>query len=378
MDTELKTLMKSFGALACLDCGKCTANCPVAPHADFSPRLTIARMMAMDREAFFAIPDIGECLTCGMCAERCPSDVKFTYLIRELRAVGAAQGWSPTCAHAGALHAMMRMQRAPEKKPSQTAWLTDDLRVAKKGKVLYFAGCLSQFDIYFNDLDLDMTGIARSMVRILNSMGIEPVVLPDESCCGHDLLWSGDKKSFEELTIKNVKAIRKAGVETVVCTCAECYHTLKFDVNELMGRLPFDVVHSSIFLKHRALSEEISLSGNGESVTYHDPCRLGRLSGVYGDPREVLAQVSELREMEHSRHAGICCGTSLWTNCNAASMAVQTRRLDEAAATGADCLVTACPKCMIHFRCAQKKNESSAVPDIPIKDLVQVVAESLE
>lgn len=375
MDADIRKLMQDFRAFLCLDCGKCTANCPVARHADFSPRLTIARLSAMDRDAFFALPDLGECLTCGMCAERCPSDVRFTYLVKRLRQLGRPQGWQPACAHAGALQASMRLAARPERPPERLGWVTGDLRTAEKGDVLYFTGCLPQFDIYFDDLDLDLTGIARSAVRLLNRLGIEPALLPDEPCCGHDLLWSGDREGFLALARRLAEAVKAAGAETVVCTCAECFYTLKYDVPAAIGRLDFDVVHMAEFLRHRDLPVP---DRPRHSVTYHDPCRLGRLAGIYREPRNVLDRVADLREMEHAGHAALCCGTTLWANCNAASMAVQKRRLAEAEATGADRLITACPKCLIHFACAQKKDASGAVPRVPVQDLTRCVAEALE
>ncbi len=377
MDFEIKAMLASFRALACIDCGKCTASCPVARHMDFSPRLTISRLSAADMDSIGSLRDPWDCLTCGMCTERCPADVKFSHLVKELRCKAAGLGAAAPCSHAGALHSMMRLSLLPREIGSNPAWLAPDLKTSDRGKVLYHPGCVERFDIYFGDLSPGLSAAAAASVRILNRMGVVPAVIRDEKCCGHDLLWSGDAGSFRELAAANVEAVRRTGAETVVCSCAECYYTMKHDFPAALGPVPFRVMHISEFMKAGMETAVPAMRNSGKAVTFHDPCRLGRLGGVYSAPREVLSRAAEVREMEHSRHAALCCGTSSWVNCNAASMAIQKRRLGEAVATGAGTLVTACPKCRIHFLCAQKKNEGGDVPRIEIRDFTEIAAEAM-
>ena len=110
-------------------------------------------------------------------------------------------------------------------------------------------------------------------------------------------------------------------------------------------------------------------------VTYHDPCRLGRLGGVFDAPRELMEALPgvQLVEMEHSRENSMCCGTSGWMNCSSCSKEIQLRRLEEARQTGADTLITACPKCQIHFRCAKAAFDL----DVEITDLYDLVVERI-
>jgi len=113
-------------------------------------------------------------------------------------------------------------------------------------------------------------------------------------------------------------------------------------------------------------------------VTYHDPCRLGRFLGIYDQPRQVIAALGlELVEMDHHRGRALCCGTVGWTNCGAVAKSIQVDRLREARATGAQVLVTACPKCQIHFRCAIDDACLGQEVAMEIKDLTTVVAELL-
>jgi Fe-S oxidoreductase len=117
-------------------------------------------------------------------------------------------------------------------------------------------------------------------------------------------------------------------------------------------------------------------------VTYQDPCRLGRYMGVYSEPREVLRALPgvELVEMEHHGPDAICCGVSSWVSCGATAKSIQLSRLSEARATGANVMVTCCPKCQIHLRCAL----SGKVPgeredfEIAIEDMTSLVANALD
>jgi len=118
-----------------------------------------------------------------------------------------------------------------------------------------------------------------------------------------------------------------------------------------------------------------------KKVTYQDPCRLGRHLGVYDAPRRVLESIPgiELVEMKHSGQESICCGTSAFTNCDSCSNKLRSERLSEAVATGAEMLITACPKCQTHFRCAMvdKGEEHRPTPKIEIMDLVNLAANAI-
>ena len=112
-----------------------------------------------------------------------------------------------------------------------------------------------------------------------------------------------------------------------------------------------------------------------KKVTYHDPCSLGRGSGLYDQPRQLLEDVPGLKlvEMETNRERALCCGASPWAYCNAVNRQIQGERLSQASATEAEMLVTACPKCQIHLKCAQKSQDCQ-VSQIEIHDLASLLA----
>ncbi len=223
--------------------------------------------------------------------------------------------------------------------------------------------------------------IARAAVKILNHLDIQPQVLADERCCGHDQLWEGDESTFRALARLNLEMFKASGAKRIVTTCPECARTLKIDYPQLAGPHGLEVLHLSELLARQgmALLEQARSQVPGAArITYQDPCRLGRHLGVYDAPRAVLAGLGlELAEMERSGKASLCCGTSCWTSCGQVSKNIQVERLRQARATGAGLLVTACVKCQIHFKCAQDDPALAGDLDIEVRDLATLVAEAL-
>jgi Fe-S oxidoreductase len=203
------------------------------------------------------------------------------------------------------------------------------------------------------------------------------VVSNDERCCGHDALWNGNVETFKRLARLNLDTIRSSGAKQVVFSCPEGYHTFKDIYPKYFGELGFEPVHILDFLAQKLEAGTIEFKDSEKKiVTFHDPCRLGRMAGIFDAPRRLIDAMPglEFREMTRSRENGVCCGTSGWMNCSSCSKKIQMARLTEAADTGASTLVTACPKCQIHFRCAK----SAYQLDIEIADLYDLVVEQLK
>lgn len=377
----LKEAIARSRAYACLECGKCTGVCPVSRVDNtFSPRAILVHALRGENPVFGHERALWNCLTCGLCSLRCPEDIAYAGLTRELRAAAKGEGYEGLCSHGGAFQSMMRIMTAPTLKQQRLDWVSSDLKTQKGGEWLYFVGCAPYFDIYFTDLGSHPLDIARATIRILNRMGIEPVLLEDERCCGHDLWWSGDVENFRLLAQHNMEQIRASGAKKVVFSCPEGLSVFKEGYPEVEPELGFEVYHITELLSQWISSGEIEFHKDlGLTVTYQDPCRLGRHLGIYDEPRTVLDALPgvELVEMPKSRERAICCGTSTWMNCTAYSKMIQIARLKEAKATGADRLVTACPKCEIHFRCAIGTRSSEEIQIEPV-DVVTLAAEALD
>ena len=372
--TAVADLVNATKTYYCLDCGVCTGSCPVARvFPEFSPRQIIERSLYGLEE--LSDTTLWDCLTCAQCSVRCPADINFPEFIRRMRGEARSEGFDGVPAHNGMIQTIMDLQTKPVKQ-NRISWIQDG-KTKEAGDVFYFVGCRPYFDVIFRDIDAGSIQGAQHILKILNHCGVEPVVSNDERCCGHDALWNGNLKTFERLGRLNLNTIRASGAKQVVFSCPEGYHTFKDIYPKYFGELGFEPVHILDFLAKKLETGAIEFQDSEKKiVTYHDPCRLGRMAGIFDAPRQLLDAMPglEFKEMSRSRENGVCCGTSGWMNCSSCSKEIQMQRLAEAMDTGANTLITACPKCQIHFRCAK----SAYQLDIEIADLYDLVIEQLK
>ena len=406
-DTSLQQTIHTSGVLRCLECGKCTAICPIARYdGGFSPRVTVGRALVRRDDELLRDDRLWTCINCLHCNQVCPANVDYSALTLAVRVQARQLGQAALCTHGEVIHVWMRMMTQPELKQNRLGWLSpisdfrfqiSDLNIATRHSsldTLYFAGCAPHYDALFAPLGIKGTSVARASVRVLNALGIEPQVLADERCCGHDLLWEGDVERFLQLARLNAEMIRASGVKRIVSSCPECVRALKVDYPAYGIELNAQVFHLSELLVDSANSKfKIQNSKSAPSniqrpisnlqhpiskVTFHDPCRLGRHLGIYDAPRKVLEQLGyQVVEMRHNRRNATCCGTNGWTHCDAVNKAIQVQRLREAKATGADMMVTACLKCQIHFKCALMDERLKDEIGIEMVDLATLVAAQL-
>jgi len=380
---SLAPAIKSSRALLCIECGKCTGVCPVSKfNRGYSPRILINKSLRGANSDLLKDKNIWACLTCKLCDEQCPADIDYVALTQAIRFEAQKLGEEAICSHGGAAQSLMRIMTAPSLRPNRMAWLDKDLKVADTGRVLYFVGCAPYFDTLFSDIGVVSTRSAQSTIKVLNHLGITPVVLPQERCCGHDLLWAGDFENFKKLAEFNMSEFRKAGIEKIVFSCPECYRTFRLDYLRYFD-FKIETLHITELLSEAIDGKRIALKESKRTVTFQDPCRLGRHLGIFDAPRKALTAIPnmKLEEMTHTRNRAICCGVSAWMNCSFFSKRIQTMRLKEAKATGADLFVLSCPKCEIHFNCAMKELEPGEAAEsykIETVNLVTLIAELLK
>lgn len=238
-------------------------------------------------------------------------------------------------------------------------------------EVLYFVGCTASFDINVKEVGINT-------INILNALGIKFGILgKDEKCCGSVLLRIGDHGEFERLADYNIKLFNTLGVKTLITSCAGCYRTIKVDYKKV-GNLDLEVMHTAEYMAKLIKEKRIEFKHEVPvKVTYHDPCHLGRHSGVYDTPREVLKSIPgvELVEMDLVREYSRCCGAGggLKAGFGDIQNLMAQERVKDAEKTGAERLVSTCPFCYQGLQIGINALKSN----IKMTDLTELIALSM-
>ena len=382
----------------CYQCEKCSSGCPTVTAMRYRP----AQMM---RLAQFGLDDmlatdasIWRCLGCDTCTAHCPHNLSVRRLVEVMRqhvmqerylvsGLDALDG--DEALHKGVRALGMLGERigthynvSGEDNSARLAW-TENLDPEDRPEGLvrnaqadlaYFVGCVSaMFPMSY--------GIPQSFATILNRAGVRFTTLGDEEqCCGFPLLMAGQLKQAEPLIRHNVERMRALGIPRLVVTCPSCYHMWHHTYPEVLGEpLGFEVVHAVEVLRDLVVEGRLELTEPRRTgvVTYHDPCDLGRKSGIYDSPREVLRRVPGYTfvEMQQSREHALCCGGGgdLETFDPDLVQEVAAQRIAQAAEVGANVLVSACPQCV---RTLSKAARASKVR-IRVMDITQFLQMAL-
>ena len=239
----------------------------------------------------------------------------------------------------------------------------------KNGDDIYFAGCYSH----------RMPNIAIALIKILKMAGHNISHLGSkENCCGFIGKYSGNIDMFKKMASKNVSVIKELGSKRVIFSCPHGYHLWKFEYPKVVGELPFKVIHVVELISD--LINEGSIIFNkkiDKIVTYHDPCFLGRHSGIYREPRNILKRIPGIKLVEMERYGkwAYCCGAGakITLNCYPEfATAIAKDRLLEAQKVS-KIIVSSCPICIYHLNKTAKEENIS----LNIIDLLLLVAEAM-
>jgi len=334
-----------------------------------------------EMEAF--VKNLYECSTCGQCQVVCPANIDTVNLWEDIRRLIVASGYGPLDSQK-VLVKSVKSYDNPWQQPraARTKWvrraqkdneILAPPREIKKtgGKVLLFLGCTAVYDV-------NVKQIAVSTLNILETLGIDYGCLGgEERCCGSVLMRMGDKE-FERIAADNIKQINSLNIQTLVSSCSGCFKTIKEDYPKV-GKLNFEVLHTVEFLRRLVEEGHLSFQTPVEKrVTFHDPCHLGRASGVFEDPRILMQAIPglELIEMPRSREYSRCCGAGggLKAGFPDIQNKMAQRRVQEAEATGAEELVSACPFCYAGLQVGIKALDSPLI----MRDVSYLVESSLK
>jgi len=308
------------------------------------------------------------CPTCGNCMENCRFD-KFNFMlvdfIEAARAEANKNGFCPE-------NQKFLLERTTNEayfnpyaeKNSDNEDLKKQYNLPDEAEWVYFIGCTSNYR---------QKNLRDATLRFLKKAGVD-FTLIDEHCCTSPLLRTGQLSPVTDFMNYNIQKIKEVGANKVISSCAGCYRTLKNDFAKHDAEHDLEIIHTSeLILK---LLKEQKLKFNSEfnkTVTYHDPCHLGRHSGLYEEPREVYKKIPglELVEMKRNRENAWCCGAGGGVKIGYPdwSVEISKERLEEAKETGATIVSSTCPFCRTNLSDANKVFDMG----FEILDLVEII-----
>ena len=364
----------------CLQCGTCSSSCPTSFAMDISPR-QIWRLLSLGlKEEISRSSTFWMCTACNSCTVRCPRGIQVSENMRLVREWVIRDGLQETPQALSRLKDMIVQSHnmMGDNNETRLIWssnLPDGLgEIKPQAEVVWFVGCVSSFYPMAYK-------IPQSMVQILGRSGIDFTIMGGkEWCCGFPLFTGGMSDAIQDLAVHNLEQVMATGAKTLVTTCASCFHTWKHIYPDILSKFPKDlkVLHATEYLAQLVEQGKIKLGTVERLITYHDPCDLGKRNGIFDEPRYVLESIPgiELREMANHHQNSLCCGGG--GNVEAFSpdtvAEASKNRLDQAQATGAEYIVSACQQCMRTFSNGARKNQIR----LRVMDFTQLVLESIE
>lgn len=419
---------------SCTECGRCQSQCP-AWNTDkpLSPKLLITNLRdhayakapylladpeerdalpaevkaAAERELVGATegdptlpsggavidPDVlWNCTSCGACVQQCPVDIEHVDHIVDMRRYqvliesnfpSELNGLFKGLENKGnpwnmSPNARMDWAKGLDFEVKQVGTDVEDL---DEVDWLFWVGCAGAYE----DRAKKTT---RAVAELLDLAGVSFAVLGDgETCTGDPARRAGNEFVFQQLAMQNAEVFKETKVKKVVSTCAHCFNTLKNEYSQFGVEL--EVVHHTQLLNRLVREGRLTPvaqngAGNGRSITYHDPCYLGRHNQVYSPPRELLDVIpnAELKEMPRNSERSFCCGAGgarMWMEENIGER-INLNRTTEAVETGADQIATGCPFCrvMLSDGLTAKQADGSAREEVEVLDVAQLLLASVK
>ncbi len=338
----------------CTRCGACLAVCPTyraLGRETESPRgrLALARAWSEGRlcPAERTAELVYRCAMCAACNAACPGGLAVDEILLGLRTSLAGERLLPTPLQRLAEAVGRQHNILGEEQAARTLWGEGGELLQggpRPAEVVYFVGCVSA-------LFPSSYALPQETARLLRAAGYDYTLLGGEEwCCGYPLLLNGQEAAVAPMAARLVAQVQALGARTVVTSCPSCYHALRHVYPRLVPEMPFQVAHASELLLRAVQEQRLQVQALPDTrVTYHDPCDLGRRSGLYDPPRELLRSLPglELVEMRDRRENAVCCGGggNLETMDPALAEEAARRRLRQALDTGATAIISACPQC---------------------------------
>jgi Fe-S oxidoreductase len=317
---------------------------------------------------------IFECTACGNCSEHCPATRQGK--LDPLEAIVLTRSFMVERGFPVPAGLRPFVGQVSKRAPISERWIPREERGEASATLGYFPGCASP-----SVVSRLFPSIARSFLGILRLAAVPHQTIDEGWCCGYLQYLAGDLPAATAFLRGNLEVLQRRGIRTLVTTCAGCYHMFRVIYPRLSTEWrdqDVEVLHSAelltCLLRETKLQVRGSPSKRALRVAFHDPCDLGRKSGVFEPPRDAIRRLPnvELVEMEQNRENGFCCGAGggLRVVNPEMSLDIASDRVSQAEQVHADMLVSACPACLWNLGQAARKRGSSIV----VMDLCELAA----
>ncbi|MHA1298076.1 MAG: (Fe-S)-binding protein [Candidatus Helarchaeota archaeon] len=363
-DKNMMTLLEM-----CATCMKmCKDVCPTA-RTTKSERITPytrSLMIVLNEKGIrqydeAAIEAEYKCTTCFACEEACHPKVGLPTMIEIARSNIINK--NPNLKPMSELANRVDINHNPLNEPHEERFtkVKNLIPDKKEAEVVFFAGCMACYR---------HPEIVESIIKILIKAQVDfAVMVGDEWCCGSPILRNGFVDLGHQLAKHNTEQFEKYKCKKIITGCAACYNTIKKDYPEMGYGLEIEIQHFTEFFDELITKKNIKFKKHvGKTITYHDPCHLGRRAGVFDSPRNILQNIAggNFKEMQFNREKSRCCGAGGGVKFNYPDLAepIGIMRLEEAQLLNVDILISACPLCKNQFIEIQKNEMKLNVADI--------------
>ena len=314
------------------------------------------------------------CTLCGNCQEVCPVGIHLKGLWLSLR---------QDLVHSGAYPKKINMIKENleescnvfgEDNEERAEWVEDmrdepeDGYIREKAEVVYFTGCTAAYFPIAQKIPI-------ALAEVMDASNVDFTLLGEEEwCCGFPMLGAGLMDMFREFREHNINAVREKGAKKIVFACPSCYQMWR----EYYRPEGIEIQHASQFLIDLVKAGKVPLKEVNMTVTYHDPCDLGRGAHVYEEPREVIRAIPGINfvELPHNREECRCCGGGGNLEMVDAKLSAEIARakIDEILSTGAQAVITSCQQCVRTMITYAKRNKIS----LEVLDITQLIQKALK
>jgi Fe-S oxidoreductase/nitrate reductase gamma subunit len=351
-----------------------TASDPVSPPVSVDADLTVSSDLVFER---ITPEELWACTTCRACDQACPAGLEIVDKILDMRRfLSLMEAEFPSelgkayvsLENSSNIYGMDQTTRGD--------WVKElDFEVKLLGEpgvtaeYLYWVGCAGSFD----DRNRKVT---LSTAKLLHSAGVDFAILgKKELCSGDPARRTGNEYVFQGLALQNIETLNDLGVTKIITQCPHCFNTLKNEYPQFGGE--YETMHHSELLMRLVDEGKIKPVSSDKSVTFHDPCYLGRYNDGYAPPREVIDAIGTRVEMPRAEADAFCCGAGggkMWFEEDTGKK-INIERTEEAIACGTDVVATGCPFCFVMMDDGVR--DLGAEETVVVKDIAMLLEESL-